>query len=135
MKEFFKYHLPKVFLLICSCSFAITSTINAQQREIYTLKDGWKFFKGDNKQAYQIDFNDSKWQSVTVPHDWAIFGPFDKEIDKQTVKIVQNNEKVATEKTGRTGSLPFVGVGWYRKTFTIDNLTPGRKAILPSMGQ
>ena len=44
------------------------------------------------------------WESVRVPHDWAISGPFDKEIDKQVVAIVQNGEKVASEKTGRTGN-------------------------------
>ncbi len=29
---------------------------------------------------------------VTIPHDWAIYGPFDKEIDKQTIAITQNGE-------------------------------------------
>lgn len=68
----------------------------------------------------QIDFNDSKWQKVSVPHDWAISGPFDKEIDKQTVAIEQNGEKEASEKTGRSGSLPWIGEGWYRTTFTVE---------------
>lgn len=56
---------------------------------------------------------------VRVPHDWAISNPFDKEIDKQTVAIVQNGEKIATEKTGRTGSLPWIGVGEYSTTFIV----------------
>jgi beta-galactosidase len=37
-----------------------------------------------------VNFNDSKWETVTVPHDWAIYGPFDKNVDKQSVAIVQN---------------------------------------------
>ncbi|MCV9387360.1 DUF4982 domain-containing protein [Reichenbachiella ulvae] len=94
----------------------------AQKTEVIQLKEGWKFHKGEEVSAYQVDFNDSKWESVVVPHDWAIYGPFDKEVDKQVVKIVQNNEKVASEKTGRTGALPFVGVGWYRNTLDLPNL-------------
>lgn len=82
----------------------------AQTRVEKTL-DSWKFSKGDNESASRIDFDDSKWESVIVPHDWAIYGPFDKEVDKQTVKIIQNNEEKESEKTGRTGSLPFIGVG------------------------
>ena len=59
------------------------------------------------------------WTAVKVPHDWAIGGPFDKAIDMQTVAIVQNGEKKASEKTGRTGSLPWIGRGEYRTTVEI----------------
>src|SRR5688572_15214411 len=86
----------------------------AQSRVVTELTDNWKFQKGKNDQAYQVNFNDKSWQKVTVPHDWAIYGPFDKEIDKQVVAIEQNGEKVATEKTGRTGALPYIGEAWYR---------------------
>ena len=92
--------------------------------------DDWKFSKGDNTSAFRIDFDDSKWASVKIPHDWAIYGPFDKEIDKQIVKIEQNNEKTATEKTGRTGSLPFIGVGWYRTTLEIPELISGKQVFI-----
>lgn len=91
---------------------------NSFSREVIELKS-WKFNKGQINQAERIDFDDSRWENVIVPHDWAIYGPFDKEIDKQTVKIEQNNEKTATEKTGRTGSLPFIGVGWYRTSLDV----------------
>lgn len=90
----------------------------------------WKFLKGDNKQAAQIGFDDSDWTSVKIPHDWAIYGPFDKEIDKQTVKIEQNNEKDATEKTGRTGALPFIGTGWYRTDINLPELTSDKQALI-----
>lgn len=92
--------------------------------------DNWKFSKGDNTSAFRIDFDDSKWASVKIPHDWAIYGPFDKEIDKQIVKIEQNNEKTATEKTGRTGALPFIGVGWYRTTLEIPELISGKQVFI-----
>ncbi|WP_414703880.1 DUF4982 domain-containing protein [Pontibacter sp. 13R65] len=94
------------------------------------LSNNWKFYKGQSTTAHQQDFNDRKWETVTVPHDWAIYGPFDKEIDKQVVAIEQNGEKVATEKTGRTGSLPYIGEGWYRKKFTLPHYKPGQKVLL-----
>lgn len=39
----------------------------------------------------------------------------------QNVAITQNFETQASVKTGRTGGLPYVGVGWYRTTFNVDN--------------
>jgi beta-galactosidase len=47
-----------------------------------------------------VNFNDSKWETITV-HDWAIYGPFDKNVDKQSVAIVQNGER--NTKNRRTG--------------------------------
>jgi beta-galactosidase len=102
----------------------------AQGRVVMELNDGWKFSKGENDAAFQTAFNDKNWQTVSVPHDWAIYGPFDKEIDKQVVAITQNNEKVASEKTGRTGALPYVGEGWYRKEFSVPEYKRGQKVLL-----
>lgn len=102
----------------------------AQTREVITLRNGWKFNKGNYPQSIFSNFDDSNWQTVSVPHDWAITGPFDKEIDKQSVAILQNGEEVATEKTGRTGALPHVGEGWYRKTFLLPEFENGKKAII-----
>ncbi len=117
----------KIFLL---SFFIITQISLAQVRTVRELDSNWKFQKGDFENAFQSNFNDSKWEKVTVPHDWAIYGPFDKEIDKQTVAIVQNGEKVASEKTGRTGALPHVGSAWYRNKFSISAAEKGKKVIL-----
>jgi len=107
----------------------VSASTNAFAQRIETkLTDGWKFSRAENADAMQINFNDSKWQTVSIPHDWAISGPFDKEIDKQNVAIEQNGEKEATEKTGRSGSLPWIGQGWYRTTFTCEKECP--RAIL-----
>lgn len=70
----------------------------SQTREVKVLDVNWKFQKGNFEEAYKVNFNDSKWQSVTIPHDWAIYGPFDKKVDIQHVAIEQNGEKIATEK-------------------------------------
>lgn len=87
------------------------------QRSEQSLEKGWKFTKGEVSGAEQANFNDSGWESVTVPHDWAIYGPFDVNNDLQNVAVKQNFETQASLKTGRTGGLPYVGVGWYRTTF------------------
>ncbi|MEH0152678.1 glycoside hydrolase family 2 TIM barrel-domain containing protein [Limibacter armeniacum] len=100
------------------------------QTKQFTLEEGWKFSKGDFENGAQTNFNDSKWEMVTVPHDWAIYGPFDKEVDKQVVAISQNNEEEATEKTGRTGSLPHIGDAWYRTNFELPNYEKGSRVLV-----
>ena len=105
-----------VFLFLAS---AFTANLYAQ-RNITTLEKGWKFLKGDAPQAESAEFNDSKWENVTVPHDWAIFGPFDRNNDLQNVAVTQNLETKASVKTGRTGGLPYVGTGWYRTVFDVE---------------
>ena len=117
-------HIRKFFLLatiLCSvCS------LNAQRYE-QLLETDWKFHKGEANGAEAVTFNDSQWESVCVPHDWAIYGPFDRNNDLQNVAITQNLEKQASVKTGRTGGLPYVGVGWYRTRFDAD---PDKKTTL-----
>lgn len=91
------------------------------------LKDGWRFHRGEADGAFVPGYDDSGWENVSVPHDWAITGPFSIENDLQNVQIVQNMETKASLKTGRTGGLPYVGVGWYRTEF---NVPDGMKAEL-----
>ena len=102
----------------------------AQQRSVTELSKDWKFFKGKQDEAYQVQFDDKNWQNVSVPHDWAIYGPFNKDTDKQVVAILQNGEKEASEKTGRTGALPYIGEGWYRNHFDIPDYKPGQKVLI-----
>ena len=112
-----------IFLPLLCLALAVM----AQPRQEIYLEKGWRFTRGDISGAADPAFDDSRWESVEVPHDWAIYGPFDKEIDKQVVAIEQNGETVPTEKTGRTGALPYIGVGWYRTTFAVPS---GRRATL-----
>ncbi len=86
----------------------VTMVAMAQEKIELTLNEGWQFSR-DN----------TNWQEVTVPHDWAISGPFDKKWDLQVVAIKENGEDVATEKSGRSGALPWIGKGYYKTTFTV----------------
>ena len=80
----------------------------SQTRQEMLLTDGWLFSQ-----------DKASWQTVSVPHDWAISGPFDKKWDLQVVAIEQNGEKEPTEKSGRSGALPWIGEGHYKRTITI----------------
>jgi beta-galactosidase len=92
--------------LLCITGFAQT------QRTETILKD-WNFRKGHDIQATE------GWEAVKVPHDWAIYGPFDRQNDLQRVAVVQNGEYVPSDKTGRTGGLPYMGQGAYVRNLEI----------------
>ena len=78
-------------------------------RRVINFNSDWKFAKGEQQEAGAADFDDSAWQAVRLPHDWAISGPFNP------------------KENGYTGKLPWKGVGWYRKTFTLDKADSGRR--------
>jgi len=115
----------KALIFIFLFSF---TTLNAQRSE-RLLEKNWRFIKGDVPEAAREDFNDTQWQTVDVPHDWAIYGPFDGTNDVQQVAVTQNLEKQASIKTGRTGGLPYVGVGWYRTRFSIPAYNDSDKQV------
>ncbi len=81
----------------------------ADGRKEIVLGEGWQFSR-----------DSMAWQQVSLPHDWAISGPFDKKWDLQFVAIEQNGEKEKTEKSGRSGALPWIGKGYYRTVVHID---------------
>ena len=104
----------KTIILVLAGLFSLLP-LSGQIRSERVLRD-WEFRLGDYSEASE------GWKKVTVPHDWAITGPFDKANDLQTVAVVQNGETVPTQKTGRTGGLPYMGKGCYRTSIDIENL-------------
>jgi beta-galactosidase len=72
-------------------------------RAVTSLCGEWEFVKDPAAKLAVADaaFKYAKWEKVEVPHDWAIVGPFDPSAG------------------GGTGKLPWRGVGWYRRTFTL----------------
>lgn len=77
-----------------------------QRRSRFDL--GWRFQKGDVTGAERAGLDDGTWRLVDLPHDWAIEGPFDPKISPHQ------------------GSLPYFGVAWYRKRFTVPVSARGR---------
>jgi beta-galactosidase len=122
------FQFKKIYLVaLVACLIYVQA---AAQRTETLLDEGWKFSKGSFPNAAKSSFNDKAWQTVNVPHDWAISGPFDKEIDKQVTAITQNGETKPSEKTGRTGALPYIGEGWYRKTLNLQAIKPNQQVLL-----
>ena len=105
-------------------------TAEAQTRTEQLLERGWRFTREDSAEFVAEDYDDKAWQEVTVPHDWAIYGPFSIHNDRQNVAITQDGQKEAMEHAGRTGGLPFVGVGWYRLDFEAPAFEEGKCATL-----
>lgn len=119
----------KKIILFASLAILSCGSLMANRSETL-LKKGWKFTRDDSMEFIAKDYNDNKWQPVTVPHDWAIYGPFSWDNDKQNVAITQDGQKEAMEHAGRTGGLPFVGTGWYRTEIDVPEFTDGKKATL-----
>lgn len=122
--------MNRKFCITTALLLVFSLFINAQVRIEQTFEKGWKFTREDNKCFSDKEYDDAQWQSVTVPHDWAIYGPFSINNDKQKVAITQDGQKEAMEHAGRTGGLPFVGVGWYRLSFDAPHFAPDKKATL-----
>ena len=97
--------------LLLTMMLSVAAVAYADGRKELILDKGWLFSR-----------DSVEWKQVTVPHDWAISGPFDKKWDLQFVAIEQNGEKEKTEKSGRSGALPWIGKGYYHTTVGIDQL-------------
>ncbi|GAA2608413.1 glycoside hydrolase family 2 TIM barrel-domain containing protein [Paractinoplanes durhamensis] len=73
----------------------------------------WKFLLADEPEAWAKGFDDERWRTVVVPHDWSVEHPFDPSM------------------SSGTGYLPG-GVGWYRGHVSLAalDLTPGQRLRL-----
>lgn len=85
----------------------------AQPAGTQNFDAGWRFATGDIAGAEQTAFADAGWQAVSLPHDWAIAGPFDEHAPA----------------TGSGGFLP-TGVAWYRKAFTLPPASTGKRIFV-----
>ena len=121
--------MKRLFACALTLGAALSLPLQAQRSE-RLLEKGWRFTREDQSQFSSPTFNDSKWSRVVVPHDWAIYGPFSFDNDKQHLAIAQDGQKEAMEHAGRTGGLPFVGTGWYRRSLEIPSDLGDRRVFL-----
>lgn len=94
-------------LTLLTIALATSALTASAQRSTINLKT-WEFSR-----------DSVSYKPVTVPHDWAISGPFDKKWDLQFVAIEQNGETEKTEKSGRSGALPWIGRGFYKTSVSL----------------
>ena len=97
-----------------------------QPRKVEVLSDGWEFIKKELSVGEALAHRGGVWDSVRVPHDWAIAGPFDLNQDLQFDRIIENGDTEAKLYTGRTGALPSSGIGWYRRKL-VSFKKPGKR--------
>jgi beta-galactosidase len=97
----------KILKFLCAFIFLFSSLV--ESRQILNFNRDWKFTKGNPANAATPNFDDSAWQNVHLPHDWAIFGPVD------------------SLGNGETGKLPWRCQAWYRKTFKLNPADAGKK--------
>ena len=98
--------LSLLLLVFTSCK---KSDLNTEPQ---SFNKNWLFFKGEAQGAEHINYDDTQWRPLDLPHDWAIEGPFD----------IKYN--------ARCGGLPFHGTGWYRKHFQIPKSAQGKHITL-----
>jgi beta-galactosidase len=106
-------------------------------REHLLFDFGWKFFQGHANDPLRDlgfgigqgdfaksgefwfatqKFDDSKWRSLNLPHDWAVELPFVRDDEE---------ESHGYKPLGRR--YPETSVGWYRRTFDIPKEDSGRR--------
>lgn len=102
------YPLITLLLVVTGCT-APKESISEDSRSL-DFTAGWTFRLCDDAAAARLDYDDSGWRKLNLPHDWAIEGDFSKDSPSGT----------------GGGALPG-GVGWYRKTFTADKADEGKR--------
>jgi beta-galactosidase len=153
VKRFHKHALAFALCMVILSLWTVTALAApaSPTRERLSLNEDWRFTKGDpagvgsqlsypvlkewlklsaqsftkathslpsgTKPGEQVayvrpDFDDRSWRALNLPHDWAVEGPFDQSLP------------------GETAKLPYDGVGWYRKTFTLPASDQGRQIYL-----
>ncbi len=98
------------------------------------LKDGFRFRyfpSGEpNGDVYARDFDDSGWETVRVPHDWAAGGTFSPDNDPSVREVVADGVVESISHVGRTGALPIVGLGVYRRRIFLPEEDRGKSVTL-----
>ena len=108
----------------------VSNTYHLSAREVTLLDRNWKFINKDIDKGESFSTDVNNWENVTVPHDWAINKPFDMNIDAQVVQVKEDGDEKPLLRTGRTGSLPAFGIGWYRKELELTKADEGKRIFI-----
>lgn len=122
-----KSAIKKVLLKSRLIFIFIATTIMAQNSptpRTLSFDKGWSFFKGDDDTAMDVKYNDSSWRIVNLPHDWSI-----EDLPNQEQGKVQGPFTKASIGRSATGFTEG-GIGWYRKSFTLDTNFTGKQVYL-----
>jgi beta-galactosidase len=84
----------------------LADPLSSDSRIMFSLNDHWKFLPEGAADAFETDFDDSRWEVVSLPHTWNARDPFD---DDGTYKR---------------------GIGWYRKKLVLDQRFKDKEIFL-----
>ncbi len=108
----------QIFSTLIFCAVLTTYA----QREVISFNKNWKFARfgvmpdgntiEEPENLDEVTYNDSQWRELSLPHDWGIEGPFRTDLPNQT------------------GKLPWAGIGWYRKVFTVTKKDLTKKTFI-----
>jgi beta-galactosidase len=96
--------MKRLSILLTGAFFicAFNDCYAAPGRQRLLMDPGWKFSLTDTVGADKASFNDSKWKTLDLPHDWSIENAF-----------------IENAPTGGSGGYLPTGIGWYRKHFVL----------------
>src|SRR5580765_3386870 len=101
------FRLASFFVVLTTLAIAVEPT---RSRELFNAN--WRFIKSDVVGAEHADFDDAGWRKFDLPHDWGVEGAFNQDFP------------------GETAKLPYWGVGWYRKHFSVPASERGKQFYL-----
>lgn len=113
-------------IVLLSCLLTLTSSLvcQAQDSRAISFDKNWRFRKDTLTGAEQPQYSDKGWRLLNLPHDWSI-----EDLPNQKEGEVQGpftKTSVGKAATGFTEG----GIGWYRKTFTLNNTYKGKKTYI-----
>jgi beta-galactosidase len=114
--------MKQLFLLITISCFCISAKTQ-DSRAILFDKD-WRFKKDSLIHAEDASYNNADWRILDLPHDWSI-----EDLPNQKEGEVQGPFSKNAVSKGATGYTEG-GIGWYRKTFTVDKIYTGKQIYI-----
>lgn len=107
--EILKTIIYSLILIVCLSGCSSESKVRSHK----DFTEDWKFYLGDDSLAIGNDYDDSKWRTLDLPHDWSIEADF----------------SLSNPATPGGGALPG-GVGWYRKEFAVEKSDTDKKIYI-----
>jgi beta-galactosidase len=130
-KSRFSFALFILFAILGISNFAVSAAETVSPRERLSLDVGWKFHladnwglaenlakSGDSSGPAKINFDDSNWRTINLPHDWVVELPFDSNA----------NYDHGYKPVGP--GFPTNSIGWYRREFTLSEADRGKRLWL-----
>lgn len=87
--------------------------VSTKARKTTSFDKGWKFSGEDNPSFRDVEYDDAAWRSLNLPHDWSI-----------------EEDYFPESKSGGRGGYMHEGIGWYRKTFSVDKSMRNKQHVV-----